>query len=435
MATQKWRVRLLPILLAVFLLLSAALLVGWVMYQQRVQVITIATASKGGEYYGFAQAFEQVVSRHQPRLKIRVIETKGSAENMELLQSRRVQLAIAQNDTPFQPAVQMVAALFPEVFHLVAAPSAQISSISELRGKRVALMPKGSGSYAFFWQLLQHYNLGERDVQAIARPLAQAQTLFRQGKVDALFRSIAPGNQGMRDFLQSTPTTLIALDQVASMQVAHPFLQAVEIPKGLYRGQPPLPAQDLPAAAVRALLLTHDQVAPQIIYDLTQMLYDYRNELAAINPRAAAISPVSDVASLGLPINPGAADYYNKTQPSFFERFADSIALLITLIGIVGSFVWQLHSRWVGKQKNRGDAYNLRVLNIGEAVANCQSLADLEEVRHELFDLFKQVVSDLDQDRLTPEVFQTFAVSWEVTINTIHHRELMLLNGTRSSKP
>jgi hypothetical protein len=212
------------------------------------------------------------------------------------------------------------------------------------------------------------------------------------------------------------------------LQVSQPFLQLVMIPKGLYGGNPPLPAQDTPAASVRALLLTHSNVDPDVIFQITQLLYDYRNELAAINPRAAGIAPIAQVENLGLPLNPGAANYYNKSQPSFLERYSESMALVITVSGILLSFLWQLRSRWQKRQKNRGDAYNLEILDLVDEVAHCQNLADLETIRRQLFDTFKCVVKDLDEDNITFETFQAFAISWEVTINTIRHREMILLS-------
>lgn len=426
---RRW---LIPVAMAV--VAGLGFVVWDVSDRYRGKVLTIATASKGGEYFAFAQSLAQVVERHHPQIRLRVVETKGSAENMKLLQSRQVELAIAQNDTPFQPAVQVVAPLFPEVFHLIVAPDSQIQSIPDLKGKRIALMPKGSGSYQFFWHLLQHYGLGEGDVQTLALPLAEAQAQFRQQKVDGLFRSIAPGNAGMRELIQATQARLISLDQALALQISQPFLQPIVIPKGLYRGNPPMPASDSPSVSVRALLLTHQDIDPELIYQITRILYDYRNELAALNPRAATIGPASEIDTLGLPLHPGAANYYNKNEPTFLERYAESMAFLITVAGIILSFLWQVRSQLTKKQKNRADAYNLKVLDLVERIASCQDLESLEGVRRQLFEIFKQVVQDLDEDRLTPEAFQSFAVSWQVTINSIHHREILILNQ-RGSTP
>ena len=49
---------------------------------------------------------------------------------------------------------------------------------------------------------------------------------------------------------------------------------------------------------------------------------------------------------------------------------------------------------------------------------------------------------DLDEDRISPESFQSFTFPWEVAITTIRHREMVLLNrlpldglGDRGDRP
>jgi uncharacterized protein len=426
----------LPVMLVGVLVLgtAAALVVDWISDRNQAQVLTIATASRDGEYDRFAQALAKVVALHQPRLRLQVRQTSGSRENMTLLESRQVELAIAQSDTPALPSVQAVAALFPEAFHLIVQPNSGIQTVPDLKGKRVALMPKDSGSYIFFWKLLKHYGLTQKEVQGIPLDPAAAQAQFQQERVDALFRSIAPGNQGMQALIQTSQARLIALDQVAALQLTYPYLQRLQIPKGLYSGNPAIPPQDLTAASVRALLLTHQEVDPELIYLLTRTLYEYRNELSNLNPRAATISPTTSANSLGLPLNPGAEAFYTKNEPSFLERYAESIALLITVAGITVSCLWQLRMHLARKQKNRADAYNIKVLDLVDQISSCTSLADLAAFRRQLFEIFKRVVQDLDQDKLSPESFQAFAVSWQVTMTTIRDREALLLQQ-QSDRP
>ncbi len=419
----------LPALLGGILVVGTGAIVvaNWISDQTQVEVLTIATASRDGEYDSFAQALAKVVALHQPRLRLQLRQTSGSRENMSLLESRQVELAIAQSDTPATPSVQAVAALFPEAFHLIVQPNSGIQTIPDLKGKRVALMPKDSGSYIFFWKLIKHYGLNPSDVQGIPLPPAAAQAQFRQGQVDGLFRSIAPGNQGMQALIQATQARLVPVDQVAALQLTYPYLQRLNIPKGLYSGNPAIPPQDLTAASVRALLLTHQDVDPELIYLLTRTLYEYRNELSALNPRAAAISPTTSADSLGLPLNPGAEAYYTKNEPTFLERYAESIALLITVAGITISCLWQLRLYLARKQKNRADAYNLKVLDLVDRISTSFNLADLAAFRSQLLEIFKRVIQDLDQDKLTPESFQAFAAAWQVTMHTIRDREALLL--------
>jgi TRAP transporter TAXI family solute receptor len=418
---------LVPLALGSIATLVLALAGKLIYTHYHVEQLTIATAAKGGEYHAFGQALSQVMTRHYPRLRVQVLETSGSRENVQLLAANKVQLAIAQSDTPKASSAQAIAALFPEVFYLIAARGSQIQAVTDLRGKRIALMPKESGSYKFFWQLIGHYGLSEKDVKATALPPDLAYTQFRQRQVDAVFRSIALGNQGVRELIQSTQATLVPIDQVAALQLSLPYLTAIDIPKGTYQGNPATPPQNLPSASVQAILLTNAGVDSDIIYQITGSLYEYRNELADLTPRAATISPPAAGVGLGLPLHPGAQAYYHRDQPGFLEQYAEVMGFLLSVSLLLASTLWNLRSRFNMHRKNRVDAYNLQLLELIEQIDGIEDLEQLKSIQHQLSDLFRTVITDLDEDRISPQTFQAFSIPWEVAISSIRHRETVLM--------
>jgi TRAP transporter TAXI family solute receptor len=399
----------------------------WMREQKYVYHLTIATGSKDGEYYAFAQALAKVVTQHHPQIQITVQETNGSQQNMELLSQHQVEMAILQSDTPVTPSVRAVAFLFPEVFHLVAT-NADIQNVADLKGKRVALMPKGSGSYALFWVLSQHYGITEKDFEPIPLPPTEAYEALRQGKVDALFRVIALGSSSIQELLQTSKARLVPIDQVEAMQLGFPYLEATQIPKGTYDGGTPIPDRNLPVVGVRAVLVTHDAVDESVIRQITQTLFEFRNELVSVYPKAARVQLPQANENLGIPLHPGAKAYYNQDQPNFLVEYSESIGLLLSISVLCISGVWQFRLWLVEKQKNRADMYNLEILNLLEQVQEMDDLEELEAMRQKLFEIFRKVVVDLDQDRISPSSFQSFTFPWEVALTTIRHREMILKN-------
>jgi TRAP transporter TAXI family solute receptor len=398
--------------------------------QQRVYLLKIATASKDGEYYAFSQALADVASRHQPRLRIQVIATAGASENMQLLRQKQVQLAIVQSDTPVATEVEAVAGLFPEVFHVIAAADANIDRLSDLKEHRVALMPEGSGSHDLFWKIGHHYGLTETELDYIAVPADEAHAAFERGEVDVLSRIIALGNPTVQQLMQRTQAKLIPLEQAEALQIALPYLESATIPQGAYGGSPAIPPQTIPVVSVRAILVSHEGVDRNLIYQVTQLLYEYRNELVALNPRAAAISMPNSMQNLGLPLHEGAQNYYNQDKPNFFVEYAELLGLVLSASVLLASGFWQLRYSLMQRQKNRADMYNLEILTLIEQVYKSDSLEELENIRLQLFEILKTVVDDLDLDRISAESFQSFTFPWEVAISTIRHREMILLNLT-----
>lgn len=401
----------------------------WVREQTRTYHLVLASGSRTGEYYAFSQAFATVVARNHPTISIDVLETNGSVQNMDLLKSGTAQMALVQSDTPVQPPVRAVAMLFPEMFHLLARVDANISSVVDLRDKRVALMPQNSGSYALFWPLVHHYGLTPADLTPLPMPTAQAHAALERGEVDALFQVITLGNPAIADLLQTPSIRLLPIEQVDALRLSLPYLKAQVIPQGTYNGGQPIPAADLPVVAVNALLVAHEDLPPKVVTALTRTLHQNRNELVALYPRAAMIR-LDTSGDLGLPLHPGAEAFYRQGEPEFLVKYAEPIGLLLSVVVLSLSSLWQLRAWLLGNQKNRADTYNLEILTLIDEIEQAQSLDDLAALRATLFDILKRVVTDLDVDRITSESFESFTFPWEIANNAIRHQEMLLRSGS-----
>ena len=414
----------------VFLSLIAASMFGWQWFrsQKRIYTLAIATGGSQGEYYAFAQALAKVVARHQPQIQIEVIETEGSLENLELLSSERVQLALIQSDTIVSPSTKAIASLFPEIAHLIVTKESKIDSFSELKGKRIALMPKKSGSYQLFWSLSSHYGLSEQDFETVVYSPLQAHAALRERKVDALFRVIALGNPAIRQLLNHGQTKVVAIKQGAALQLFRPALFPSQIPQGTYNGAVPIPAEELPVVAVEAVLVTHEELAHSLVYEITRILFEARNELVKQNIQAAMIPKPLESSHLGLSFHQGAKTYYNQDRPSFLVEYAEPLGFLLSLSVLGISSIWQLKMWWQGRQKNRADLYNLEILQLIAQINGMEDLEQLIQLRCHLFEILDKVVIDLDRDRVSPESFQSFTFTWKVAMREVSHRETLLRN-------
>ena len=241
----------------------------WLRSRNQTHHITFATGGETGEYYAFGQAIAQVTQKHAPDIQINVVTSAGSSQNMASVQTNNAALALVQSDTPVQPAVRAVAQLYPELFHLIARETANIQTLGDLKGKQIALMPEGSGSYELFWPLAEHYGLATRDFEARPMPADQAHSALLAGEVDALFRIIGLGNSSVAELFQDDQLELVRIAQLGALQLSQPYLESTVIPQGSYSGARPIPPEDLPVIAVSALLIANENVDPDIIKTIT----------------------------------------------------------------------------------------------------------------------------------------------------------------------
>ncbi|MEM6251679.1 MAG: TAXI family TRAP transporter solute-binding subunit [Cyanobacteria bacterium P01_D01_bin.156] len=398
--------------------------------QNRIYTVRLATGSSMGEYYAFGQAVATVTAANEPKIRIQVIESNGSNQNMDNVHNHTVDLALVQNDTPVQPNVRAVAQLYPEMFHLIANADANINSIDDLQGKRIALMPEGSGSYNLFWPLSEHYGLTKDDFQFRPMGVTDAHTALKDGSVDALFRIIGLGNSSVGQLLANQQFKLVPIDQIGALQLTQPYLESTLIPKGSYDGGAPIPPEDLPVVAVSALLIANVNVHPDVVSTVTRILYEHRSELIRLNPRTANVQSPEASQNLGFPLHEGARAYYTQDNPSFLVTYAEPIGLLMSIGILLCSSLWQGRQWLIRNQKDRADRYNLEILDLIEKIEQAKDTKELQTLRQQLLEILRKVVVDLDIDKISPESFQSFTFPWEVANTAIRHQEIILSSHT-----
>ncbi|MGD1856076.1 MAG: TAXI family TRAP transporter solute-binding subunit [Leptolyngbyaceae cyanobacterium] len=423
---SKWGRWGLGLVVVVSVGVAIASLIKLIHDQNRTHTIRLATGGPTGEYYAFGKAIAQVTQVNEPKIRIDVVESAGSAQNMDDVHTHTVDLALVQNDTPVQPDVRAVAQLYPEMFHLIASKEANINTPADLRGKRIALMPKDSGSYNLFWPLSNHYGLSKDDFQVRPMSAIEAHQELQANRVDAVFRIIGLGNSSVTELLATNRFRLIPIDQIGALQLIQPYLESTVIPKGSYDGGAPIPPQDLPVVAVSALLIANKNVHPDVAKAITRILYEHRNELIRLNPRTANIQSPDVSQNLGFPLHEGARAYYTQDSPSFLVTYAEPIGLLLSVSILFCSSLWQGRQWLIRNQKDRADRYNLEILDLIEKIEQAENTEELQNLRQQLLDILKKVVVDLDIDKISPESFQSFTFPWEVANTAIRHQEIIL---------
>jgi len=114
---------------------------------------------------------------------------------------------------------------------------------------------------------------------------------------------------------------------------------------------------------------------------ITEALIDDRQEVAREIPEqsaevrlllAQARRPEEQV-QLGPALHPGALKFYEKNKPSFIQADADYIGLLITVLAIVLSWIWELRAWLERRQKGVADDYSNRAVVLMNAAREAKS--------------------------------------------------------------
>jgi uncharacterized protein len=415
---------------------STKLIYDW----RKIHHLKIATGAPGSEYYTFGEALKEVVEKHNDRIRIELVtDTQGSRENVRRLQGWEVDLALAQNDSPAEESVRSVALLFPEVVHLYVRDESPVQSVAHLNDIRMATLPAQSGTCYLMEELADHYDLTlVDDPNRFYRvdPKA-AHELFLTRDVDAVFHIIALG-QTAKDYVGRSleqGARLLPIEQVQALQWTHPFLRPAVIPKGFYRGHPPLPQEDVPSAAVCAVLLANKQVNADLIYEISRILHAHRNELVKVNALASQMRIPDKPDQIYFPLHEGAEDYYNREKPGFLVTYAEPIALVLSVAVMCISGLWHVRLRLEQQRKDQADKYNLEILKLIETLPGITSMVEMAVTRGQLFDIFKTVIKDLADEKISADTFQLFTFPWEMAVCAIRHKEWILTTCSEEESP
>ena len=119
--------------------------------------LSIATGGPAGLYYPIGGGMASIWSAHVPGINVRAEVTGGSVSNVIQVARGESDLGIAMADVisdayrgeglfPESLPLRILLSAYPNVIHVVTVEKTNISSISDLVGKRVSLGAQGSGT-------------------------------------------------------------------------------------------------------------------------------------------------------------------------------------------------------------------------------------------------------------------------------------------------
>ena len=114
-------------------------------------VIILGTATPGGGFPVYGDAFADMLNAQDPKLSIQTRNTKGSAENVPLLEANQLDLGLVAGEIASaalakpEPRLRIVAAMYSSPGMFVVRGDSPVRAIADLKGRPVVLGTQGSG--------------------------------------------------------------------------------------------------------------------------------------------------------------------------------------------------------------------------------------------------------------------------------------------------
>lgn len=295
---------------------ATALLAGGVQAQER---ISIGTGGTGGLFYVIGAGMADVLNRNMDNATARAEVTGASVENIRRVAAGQMTFGFSSASTLYEATVgegpfdgqvqnvQSIAYLYPAVLQVATIDSTGISDLSELAGKRVSMGPPGSNAAVLAQRLLEAYGvLGTIEQRFLS--YNEGVSALMNGQVDAAVVLAGAPTAALIDLDSQRNMRLLPVDgdTVAAMLDAYPFYQLYDVPAGTYSGQ----GSDVTVINDPATLFAAGNTAEDLVFRITEALFNSLDELAEVHPQAAAIS-VETATQVPVPLHPGAQRYFD----------------------------------------------------------------------------------------------------------------------------
>ena len=201
---------------------------------------------------------------------------------------------------------RVIGTLFPEACQIISRPN--ISSVEELRGKKVSVGGKGSAVECNAKQILQIYGIPDEDIILVNLGFADSAQALRDGDIDAFFCVAGVPTTAVSELADAMAVNILGIDAEHSDALCskYPFYTAYRIPRGTYTGS----NTPVNTVAVRATLIVSDKLDADIVYAITSALFEHGGEFLLDQVRY--LDPKYATAGVTIPFHPGAERYYSE---------------------------------------------------------------------------------------------------------------------------
>ena len=284
--------------------------------------IVITTGGESGAYYQFAQRYAAILARDGITLEVK--SSAGSLENLDRLKADEAQVGFVQGgvmppkedpDAEDDSGLLSLGSLFYEPVWVFYRGERDLTRLTDLRGKRIAIGQEGSGVRQLAQQLLAANEIEAGDHLVPLSGLSAAEEL-QQGRIDAAFIIASESAPVVQVLLRSPGIRLMSFAQSGAYQRRFPFLTKLTFPQGVADLVRDFPPNDIKVLAPTANLIVRDDLHPALQSLLLQAASEVHGKSGFFQDQGEFPAYKDQM----LPLSPDAARYF-KSGPSFLQRY------------------------------------------------------------------------------------------------------------------
>ncbi|NJO24083.1 MAG: ABC transporter substrate-binding protein [Sphingomonadales bacterium] len=283
------------------------------------RTLVISTGAQTGAYHSFAQSYQRALNRSGIRTELK--PSAGSVENLNRLRDGKsgVLAALMQGgiaDEKTAPGILSLGGIFLEPVWIFHRSGETIVRLAQLKGRRIAIGPEGSGTRALVLALLSAAQLHGGNTELLPLTGAAARDALLAGTADVMFGVAAAETPLIQAMLRDPRLGIMSMTQADALTRLFPYLTKVVLPQGVVDLENNIPASDVALMAAVASLVVRNDLHPALVSQLAQAAAEAHGG-ANWFQRAGQFPMASDSA---FPMSPDAVRFY-RSGPPFLQRY------------------------------------------------------------------------------------------------------------------
>lgn len=189
--------------------------------------ITIAGSFKGSHYNFVAAQYKEILARSHVMVDARV--TEGAVDNLRLLKDPASGIEVALmlggvSDGKQSPGLKSLGRINYEIFWVFCRATDAFDDLRQLKGKRIAVGPAGSGTKMVAEKVLAVAGITSETATLLPLGAQSAVEALDDSKVDVIFIAFAPEAPIILSLLKNPKFRLINFEAAEALRVFSRFL-------------------------------------------------------------------------------------------------------------------------------------------------------------------------------------------------------------------
>jgi TRAP transporter TAXI family solute receptor len=286
----------------------------------QAQQVRLMTGPQGGSWYPLGGAIANIADK--AGVKVQVLPGAGIA-NVKAVEGGKADLGFGNSistvdgvagrapfDTPSKNVCN-VASLYPQYFQVVANADAGIKSMADLKGKSIAVQPKGNTAEFISQQALEVYGLKYPDMSRVSYvSYTDAVSLMKDNNAQAFTLGTTVPASSIMDLASARDIQLVGIpdDKFQAIRKLNPGYTKLVIPAGSY----PKQTQDVQTIGYATHVIARCDLDENVVYQILKGMVANKADLAAIASAMKDLTPKMMAEDIGVPLHKGAARFYKE---------------------------------------------------------------------------------------------------------------------------